>query len=239
MSIGGHHSASAGKTEWLTPPDLLKQLGAFDLDPCAPIVRPWDMADEHFTIEDNGLLKRWPKGARTFVNPPYSEPELSAFLARLAEHQRGISLVFARTETEWFFRYGWKAASAMLFIEGRLHFHHVDGTRAKSNAGGPSVLMAYGQDDARKLSELDHLGQFHPILMPRSYAVAAIPADESWREVVATVMAGRGAIRTDELYRLIERHTKTAGLKHWRAKVRQTLQRGGFERVAPATWALA
>ena len=32
--IGGHTKAYCGKTnEWLTPPDLIKSLGEFDLDP--------------------------------------------------------------------------------------------------------------------------------------------------------------------------------------------------------------
>jgi hypothetical protein len=234
--IGSHQSARAGKTEWLTPPDLLAQLGPFDLDPCAPVIRPWPMAAEHYTIESNGLLKRWPRGARAFVNPPYSEPELSAFMGRLAEHGRGTALVFARTETEWFFRYGWRAATAMLFIEGRLHFHHVDGRRADHNAGAPSVLMAYGEDDARHLSELDQLGQFQPLLLPRSVAVLAVP--ETWRDLVSQIMQQRGPMRLDDLYRAIERHAKAAGRKHWREQVRKVLQCGPFERVAPATWSL-
>ena len=32
------------KDEWLTPPNILRALGAFDLDPCAPEKRPWEMA---------------------------------------------------------------------------------------------------------------------------------------------------------------------------------------------------
>lgn len=31
------------KEEWLTPPYILEALGGFDLDPCAPEFRPWDM----------------------------------------------------------------------------------------------------------------------------------------------------------------------------------------------------
>ena len=30
--------------EWLTPPYVLDALGEFDLDPCSPVVRPWDTA---------------------------------------------------------------------------------------------------------------------------------------------------------------------------------------------------
>ena len=36
--IGGHQSANMRTEEWLTPPEILKPLGEFDLDPCSPIV---------------------------------------------------------------------------------------------------------------------------------------------------------------------------------------------------------
>ncbi|THF55937.1 hypothetical protein [Pseudothauera rhizosphaerae] len=54
--IGSHHSARMQNDEWLTPPHVLSRLGRFDLDPCAPVLarRPWNTADRHFTIEDNG-----------------------------------------------------------------------------------------------------------------------------------------------------------------------------------------
>ena len=57
--MGGHHSAAMLKDEWLTPPEILHALGEFDLDPCAPVVRPWEMATAHYTINDNGLLQPW------------------------------------------------------------------------------------------------------------------------------------------------------------------------------------
>ncbi|MDG4853840.1 MULTISPECIES: hypothetical protein [unclassified Mesorhizobium] len=44
MPIGSHQSAAAGTDVWLTPPALLAALGgaeSFDLDPCAPLDRPW------------------------------------------------------------------------------------------------------------------------------------------------------------------------------------------------------
>lgn len=153
--MGSHQSARMLKDEWLTPPWLIKALGPFDLDPCAPVVRPWDTAAEHYTIRDDGLSKSWktdcglfPK--RVWLNPPYGR-EATRWLFRLAHHQRGIALIFARTETAMFFKQVWPKAHGLLFIEGRLHFHHVDGRRAKANAGAPSVLVAYGNDESLKL----------------------------------------------------------------------------------------
>lgn len=70
-------------------------------------------------------------------------------MARLANHGSGTALVFARTETRWFVQTVWRRASALLFLEGRLTFHHGDGTASKvgHNSGGPSVLVAYGDAD--------------------------------------------------------------------------------------------
>lgn len=142
--MGGHHSAASMKDEWLTPPDILKALGHFDLDPCAPVNRPWPMADHHYTAEDNGLAKPW--FGRVYCNPPYGL-EAAIWLDRLAEYGNGIALIFARTETSMFFKHVWRKADAILFIEGRLYFHHVDGTRANANSGAPSCLVAYGEDN--------------------------------------------------------------------------------------------
>ncbi len=157
MSIGGHHSNAALKEEWLTPPHIVEALGPFDLDPCAPIVRPWRTASEHFTIQDNGLVLDW--HGRVWCNPPYGK-QAAKWLARLAEHNNGIALIYARTETAMFFEQVWAKADALLFIEGRLHFHHANGTRARMNAGGPSVLIAYGIENVGRLRNCSIAGQF-------------------------------------------------------------------------------
>ena len=148
MAIGGHHSPVALKDEWLTPPSILAALGTFDLDPCSPINRPWPTAAQHYTILDDGLKKPW--SGRVWCNPPYGL-EAAKWLDRLADHGDGIALIFARTETAMFFDHVWAKADALLFIRGRLHFHHVDGTRAAANSGAPSVLVAYGERNADAL----------------------------------------------------------------------------------------
>lgn len=157
--IGGHQAPSRKtKDEWLTPPEILKALGPFDLDPCAPISRPWPMAAEHFTQADNGLWKPWL--GRVWCNPPYGN--YSEWLARLAEHGNGIALIFARTETESFFRHVWRRADGLLFLAGRLTFHHTDGRRASANGGAPSVLIAYGTNNAAALKNSGLAGAYIP-----------------------------------------------------------------------------
>lgn len=155
--IGSHQSAKMGKDEWLTPPYIIHSLGEFDLDPCASINRPWDTAKKHYTVEDNGLLKDW--FGRVWCNPPYGL-EASDWLDKLAMHNNGIALIFARTETAMFFNHVWEKANALLFIKGRLYFHHQDGSRASANSGAPSVLIAYGANNAFALSQCDIKGKY-------------------------------------------------------------------------------
>lgn len=163
--MGGHQGSNMEKDEWLTPPQILGELGHFDLDPCAPIIRPWPTANKHYTIQDNGLNKIW--FGRIFLNPPYGPPPVvSPWMRRMADHNNGTALIFARTETDMFFDTVWNRASAVLFLEGRLYFHHVDGRRAKHNAGAPSVLISYGASDARILKECGLAGKFIPLVQP-------------------------------------------------------------------------
>lgn len=155
--MGGHQSQAMLKDEWLTPPSLVKLLGDFDLDPCAPAQRPWDTAGLHYSVHDNGLAMPW--FGRVWLNPPYGR-QMAEWVARLADHGDGIALVFARTDTEAFHEIVWPKASALLFLRGRLHFHHVSGERAIHNSGAPSVLVAYGEANAAVLSTQRHLGAF-------------------------------------------------------------------------------
>lgn len=147
--IGSHHSARPQTDEWLTPPHVIRALGTFDLDPAGSIDRPWDTANHHWTIADDGLHQEW--NGRVWLNPPYSEIE--PWMERLAHHGDGIALVFARCETRWWFDSVWPHATALLFLRGRLTFHHPDGDLSKvgHNAGGPSVLIAYGRRNADAL----------------------------------------------------------------------------------------
>lgn len=166
MGIGTHQSARMGKDEWLTPPELLEALGPFHLDPCSPIDRPWPTATHHLTVEDNGL--HWGWTGMVWCNPPYGD-QTAAWLEKLAEHGNGIALIFARTETRMFFEHVWSKASALLFLRGRLHFHHVDGTRAAANSGAPSVLVAYGDEAANRLLNLAERGAFVPLHKTQEY----------------------------------------------------------------------
>lgn len=135
------------KEEWLTPPEIIKSLGEFDLDPCFSN-RPWDTAKLHYSKEEDGLSKQW--HGRVFCNPPYGR-ETGKWLKRMKEHQNGIALIFARTETKDWHNYIWNGADAVFFFKGRLKFYKPDGTQGDC-AGAPSALVAYGEENVKALA---------------------------------------------------------------------------------------
>lgn len=156
--VGAHPAAVRDRDEWLTPPEILDALGRFDLDPCAPICRPWPTANRHLTVEDDGLSAPWAPFERVWCNPPYSRA--SPWIQKMATHGRGIALLFARAETKRWHTWVWPYASHLLFLEGRVTFCMPDGrpSRRGHSSGGPSVLVAYGADDADALGRCGLIG---------------------------------------------------------------------------------
>lgn len=126
-SIAGIHTPVARTHDWITPEPIVRALGPFDLDPCESATQPWPCARRGIRPPADGLAEPW--AGRVWLNPPYG-PHTGRWLDRLAVHGQGTALIFARTETEMFFRHIWGCASGILFLAGRLHFHYPDGRRA-------------------------------------------------------------------------------------------------------------
>lgn len=236
-AMGGHQSAAPITTTWLTPPPVILALGgadSFDLDPCDFEGSPFRTARRSICLPENGLAADWE--GRVWCNPPYSTGEVERWLEKLADHGQGTALIFARTETEAFHRFIWERASGLLFLEGRLHFHFPDGTRAKANAGAPSVLCAYGQDDLDRLAASDLAGSLVPLRFTRLAVVQVL--DLSWRDAVTQwLRAQRGPVSLSDAYRYFASHPKAAANSNWKPKVRQKLQQ--HRRVAPAMYEAA
>ena len=144
MSKHNFNTNTDNNDEWLTPPEIIKSLGEFATDPCSPINPPWRTANTMYCINDDGLNQPWM--GRVWLNPPYGR-ETFEWLKKLANHRRGIALIFARTETKGFHSEIWEKAEAVFFFKGRLKFHRVDGSVA-SSANAPSCLVAYSLQDA-------------------------------------------------------------------------------------------
>lgn len=144
--------------EWWTPLDIIRPLGAFDLDPCAPVADPSRTgASRSLTMVDDGLSKEW--DGRVWMNPPYSTA--GKWVEKLSVHGDGIALVFARVETGWWHEHVWPKADAILFLRGRLSFIRGDDAgQVGHNAAAPSVLIAYGQMNAKAIRECGLKGAF-------------------------------------------------------------------------------
>lgn len=158
MTLTSHQRPVRGASDvWLTPPHIVEAVGPFDLDPCAAIDQPWRTAATQYTTVDDGLAQVW--HGFTWCNPPFG-PDVATWLARMATHGDGIALCAARTETRWFVNHVWAAADAVLFLHGRPHFHHPDGSRAAANSGAPICLVAYGRRAFGRLASCDLPGSF-------------------------------------------------------------------------------
>ena len=157
MDVTFEGKSSTGKNEWLTPPHILRRLGPFDLDPCAPINRPWDTAEHHYTIKDDGLKQPW--FGRVFCNPPYDTALITQFIKRCVEHKNAIALTFARTDTRLFHDLIFPNADSILFIKGRLSFYHVSGEQG-GTAGAPSCLISFDAANTEILKNCGIEGKF-------------------------------------------------------------------------------
>lgn len=253
--IGGHQSPAAGTVEWLVDPTIIEKTGPYDLDPCAPIEQPYRTAARTFTIVDDGLSRAWPKRDRVWLNAPYDAVE--AWLRRLADHGRGTAIIFARTDTAAFHRQVFERATALLWMEGRTFFRvgeafsvvktrktYLAGDRAAGNAGGPTVLCAYGMADADVLAGCGIPGRFDALRVPRSVLVSFFATDKSggkidmtWREALDAFFGDRADdVGLDELYRYARGLPMAATNRNPEAKIRQTLARAGYDRVGGGKW---
>jgi hypothetical protein len=144
----GFEKQGEGETnDWLTPPDLVKALGEFDLDPCGCPGQPWLLAKKTYFLPANDGLKD-PWVGRVFCNPPYGS-HVGDWAERLRKHGNGIFLIFSRTETKaW--EGIWQGCDAVLMPSGRIKFFRPDGSPAKTGTA-PSALIAYGQNNVEAL----------------------------------------------------------------------------------------
>ena len=133
------------KWEYITPPYIIKALGNFDLDPCACEYSPFQTSKQIIYMPaGNGLFDPW-KG-RVWLNPPYGR-RITRWLGKMAEHNQGIALIFARTDTDYFHKYIFQVATGILFLKGRIRFLDRFGRPTKNSSPAPSCLVSYGTKD--------------------------------------------------------------------------------------------
>lgn len=151
----------SGKDEWLIDPAVVRSLGEFDLDPCAPADMSWATAARHLTIADNGLLHEW--WGRVWLNPPYGRHILKLWINRMNLHGDGIALINAVTDTVAF-QSAITHADSMLLIAGRLQFfERVEDQWVGRRAIKPSVLLAYGEHNSDAIDASGLPGKHIPL----------------------------------------------------------------------------
>lgn len=226
--------AKLGRTDvWLTPPHVIKDLGPFDLDPCAaPEPRPWPTATRHIVEAEDGLSQAW--SGFCWVNPPYGK-QSGKWLAHLADHNQGIGCVFARVETDWFFKTAWERGAGLLFLRGRLRFCTPDGEPTRSGVA-PTVLVGYGDEALRRLANSSLKG--HLTVSAAAMLVSGGKPIGTWQDAVAAAMDGR-TLRLRDIYAAAEGTAKVREAKmrghNWQAQVRRALQEY-FQPVKTAVW---
>lgn len=170
---------------WLTPPSIIESLGVFDLDPCSPVNRPWPTAKNHLTIEDESLLHDW--YGRVWLNPPYGK-YLEKFMHKMAMHQNGTALIFARTETKAFQNYVFPYAESMLFIQGRIKFYTIEGKEASASANAPSVLIGYDEYNSEMIEQSGIKGHHIPLKQKIFIAGISFDQNKTWRIIVGEAL---------------------------------------------------
>lgn len=114
----------SGTSEWSTPWPLFKLLDsefAFTVDAAASPENA--KCERYYTLEINGLLQSW-AGERVWVNPPYDQKSLAAFMSKAVEesHHGAVTvlLVPVKADQGWWHEIAIK--HELRFIRGRVAF---------------------------------------------------------------------------------------------------------------------
>lgn len=136
-------ASGTGDNEWYTPAEYTELarsvLGEIDLDPASSAkAQKTVRAKRYFTKDTDGLQQEW--CGRVWLNPPYAQPFMSEFVAKLlAELESGrtteaILLTHNYTDTGWFHSAA-RVADAICFTRGRVRFIDKNGDEAAPTQG--------------------------------------------------------------------------------------------------------
>jgi len=138
-----HRTRFTGQNEWYTPSQYVQAaracLGSIDLDPASsPMAQKTIEAARYYTRDDDGLSQQW--CGRVWLNPPYSQPDISRFVDKLLfevtakRATQAILLTHNYTDTNWFHAAAARSA-AICFTRGRIKFVSATGELAAPTQG--------------------------------------------------------------------------------------------------------
>jgi hypothetical protein len=140
----------AGRNDrWLTPLDIVRALGTFDLDPCAAPGHP--TALETWTPEDVGDGLSMPWHGRVWLNPPYGRTQRQ-WVERLVEHGSGVALLPIGTGTKLWQDVIFPNVTAIHFWRHRISFLREDADEAMTSPT-ESAILAFSEADADALEQ--------------------------------------------------------------------------------------
>jgi len=156
------HDAGVG---WATPREywepLADALGGFDLDPASG-AEATPIADDRYTVADNGLEQPW--YGDVWVNPPYGRSENPAWASKASSEARReavdtlTALVPNSTGARWF-RDNYAAAEYITHIDGRISFNDAgDDDADAGTATFYNVLVTWGDVPEPYLDACSQLG---------------------------------------------------------------------------------
>jgi phage N-6-adenine-methyltransferase len=151
-----HVSHNTGENEWYTPEQYIdaarRVMGSIDTDPASSdLANQTVKAGTYYTENENGLDKEW--SGNIWMNPPYSQPLISEFIAAFAEKynadefNQACVLVNNATETGWY-QSLLVFATAVCFLKGRVKFIDKNGNASGAPLQGQTVLY-FGSDEKK------------------------------------------------------------------------------------------
>lgn len=151
-----------GDNEWYTPQIYIdsarKVMGEIDLDPAtSEHAQSRIKAANYYTIDNSGLNYQW--DGRIWLNPPYSQPIIYDFIAKLIEDlqniKQAILLTHNYTDTAWFHLAESKAA-LLCFTKGRIRFENKNRNLASPTQG--STFFYYGKEKDKFMEVFTNFG---------------------------------------------------------------------------------